>query len=245
MSARSCQNRIHAGNESESGYTEEVSMATTNEMHLPSSAEQSGQTHRFNYLGTHRYLITLPAFKPASLFKERETVLAVLDALRETSRNNHFDVYAYSFLPDTLTLIVRGKEETSDMKKFLAEFRHASSERMEPRLGHPLWKKKYMERVLRRKEDTRAVAREIFQAPVRAGLAPTAEQYEFQGSFVTNVTKTLAEPATPGWRERKPSFGSPQKKVWKSGKPQNQRRPFSKGPRRDGERPKGNEGNRG
>ncbi len=214
-------------------------MATTTEMHLPSSAEESGGAHRFNYLGTHRYLITLPAFKPASLFKERETVLAVLDTLREASWNHHFDVYAYSFLPDMLTLIVRGKEEFSDMKKFLAMFRQASSERMESRLGHPLWKKKYMERVLRRKEDTKAVARDIFQGPVRAGLAQSAAEYEFQGSFVTNVTKTLAEPAAPAWKEKRSSFPSSQKKGWRGGGPQEQRRRFSKGPRRDGERPKG------
>ncbi len=203
-------------------------MATTTEMHLPSSAEESGRTNKFNYLGTHRYLITLPAFKANSVFKERETILAVLDALREASWNHHFDVYAYSFLPDQLTLIVRGKEEHSDMKQFLVTFRHASSERMEARLGHPLWKKKYMERVLRKKEDTKAVARDIFQGPVRTGLARTAEEYEFQGSFVTNVTKTLTEPAAaPPWKERKPSFSErQQKRPWGSGRPGDRERRF-------------------
>ena len=88
-------------------------MATTTEMHLPSSAEESGGSHRFNYLGMHRYLITLPTFKSHPVFKERESVLGVLDALRESSWNHHFDVYAYSFLPDVLTVIVRGKEDKS------------------------------------------------------------------------------------------------------------------------------------
>ena len=206
-------------------------MATPTEMHLPSSVAEGGGTHKFNYLGMHRYLITVPAFKPESAFKERETVLAVLDTLREASWSHHFDVYAYSFLPDVLTLIIRGKEEKSDMKQFLAAFRHGSSERLEARLGHPLWKKKYMERVLRKTEDTRAVAQDIFQGPVRAGLAPSAAEYEFQGSFVTNVAKALSEPAAPAWKARKPSFASSQKKPWKGGRPQDPRRRFSKGPR--------------
>ena len=216
-------------------------MATTTEMHLPSSAGEGGGGHRFNYVGMHRYLITLPAFKPASIFKERETILAVLDALGDASRKFHFDVYAYSFLPDTLTLIVRGKDDTSDMKQFLIAFRHASSEKNETRLGHPLWKKKYMERVLRRAEDSKIVAKDIFQGPVRAGLVATAAEYEFQGSFVTNVMKTAGEPSVPVWPPKKPFFGSPQKKSWKARPPQGQRRGFSKGPRRDNrERPRGN-----
>ncbi|RPH38102.1 hypothetical protein EHM92_00915 [bacterium] len=212
-------------------------MATTTEMHLPSSAEESGRSNRFNYRGMHRYLITLPAFKSAPVFKEHDIVLGVLDALRDASLAQHFDVYAYSFLPDLLTLIVRGKEETSDMKQFLATFRHASSERLLARLGRPLWKKKYTERVLRKKEDTRVVARELFQAPVRAGLAPSAAEYELQGSFVTNVTRTLSEPTAPGWKERKPPFGEQQKKSWGGGKPYDRERRFPRG-RRDGERPK-------
>ncbi len=211
-------------------------MATTTEMHLPSSAEERGRSNRFNYLGMHRYLITLPAFKPASLFKERDVVLAVLDALRETSWNHHFDVYAYSFLPDVLTLIVRGKQDTSDMKQFLVSFRHASSDRMQVRVGHPLWKKKYTERVLRRQEDTKVVAREIFQGPVRAGLTKSAEEYEFQGSFVTNVTKTLSEPASHGSKERRRPFAAQQKKSWGSGKPYERGHRF---PRGRGEKPKG------
>jgi REP element-mobilizing transposase RayT len=193
-------------------------MATTTEMRLPSSAEESGRFNRFNYLGMHRYLITLPAFKSNPVFKERDVVLGVLDALREASRNHHFDVYAYSYLPDTLTLIVRGKEERSDMKQFLTAFRQASSEKLLSRLGHPLWKKKYMERVLRKKEDTKVVARDLFQSPVRAGLAPSAAEYEFQGSFVTNVTKTLSEPAVPGWKQKTPPFDGREKKRWDGGR---------------------------
>jgi hypothetical protein len=218
-------------------------MATTTEMHLPSSAEDRGAAVRFNYVGMHRYLITLPAFKSASMFKERETVLAVLDALRGASWDHHFDVYAYSFLPDALTLIVRGKEDTSDMKHFLAVFRQTSSEKMEARLGHPLWKKKYTERVLRRTEDTKIVARDLFQGPVRAGLVKLAADYEFQGSFVTNVMKTMGEPAGSSWKERKPSFSSAPKKEWRGGKPGGQRPQPSRG-RRDGRDNRGNRGNR-
>jgi putative transposase len=204
-----------------------MGMATTTEMHLPSSVEARGGSHRFNYLGMHRYLVTLPSLKTASIFSRREIVLGVLDALREASWNQHFDVYAYSFLPDHLTLIIRGKDETSDMKLFLAAFRQLSSMRLQDTLGHPLWKKKYTERVLRKSEETKAIAREIFQAPVRAGFARSAAEYEFQGSFVTNVTKTLSGPITPRGKDRNRNFQSPRVA-------QDHRRRFQKGNREKG-----------
>lgn len=140
--------------------------------------------YRFDYRGMHRYLITLPVFGGKKIFTEKSRIDMVLNSLRDSGLEHHFDVYAYCFLPDQVSLIVRGKEETSMMKEFLADFRARSSAAMEQVLGHPLWKRKYLERVLRKTEDSRRVAEIIFQMPVKAGLARTSSDYEFQGSFV-------------------------------------------------------------
>jgi hypothetical protein len=59
---------------------------------------------------------------------------------------------------------------------------------------------------------------------VRAGLASSAADYEFQGSFVTNVTKTLSGPTLPGSRERRPAFHKHEKKGWGGGRPSEGRR---------------------
>lgn len=140
--------------------------------------------YRFDYRGMHRYLITLPVYGAKKLFTERSRVETVLNTLRDSALEHHFDVYAYCFLPDQVALIVRGKEETSMMKEFLTDFRSRSSAAIEDMLGHPLWKRKYLERVLRKTEDSRRIAETIFQMPVKAGLVRTSTDYEFQGSFV-------------------------------------------------------------
>ncbi len=142
------------------------------------------ERYRFDYKGMHRYLVTLTVFGKKKVFTERSRVEGVLNVLRDTSLEHHFDVYAYCFLPDQLVLIVRGKEETSMMKEFLAGFRALSSRAMEPVLAHPLWKKKYLERVLRKTEDSRRIADTIFQMPVKAGLVKNSAEYHLQGSFV-------------------------------------------------------------
>ncbi len=142
------------------------------------------ERYRFDYKGMHRYLVALPAFGAKKVFTERSLVEKVLNALRDSALHHQFDVYAYCFLPDQVALIVRGKEETSMMKEFLADFRSRSSSATEEVLGHPLWRKKYLERVLRKTEDSKRIAETIFQMPVKAGLVVKSADYEFQGSFV-------------------------------------------------------------
>ncbi|MBX2991938.1 MAG: hypothetical protein KF749_12345 [Bacteroidetes bacterium] len=140
--------------------------------------------YRFDYKGMHRYLITLPVYASKKVFTQQHIVVGVLNYLSDSAMKNHFDVYAYCLLPDQLVMIVRGKDEHADMKAFLREFRSSSTDALKAELGHPVWKKKYFERVLRKKEDTKLIAGTIFHMPVKAGLAKTAEEYPFQGSFV-------------------------------------------------------------
>jgi REP element-mobilizing transposase RayT len=142
------------------------------------------QRFRFDYRGMHRYLVTLPVFRSRALFVEGETVVKVLDTLRDAAQKQRFDVYAYCFLPTELVLVVRGKDEQAHLKKFLSEFRSTSSSAMEQILGHSLWKKKYFERVLRKSEESKQVIEGVFRLPAKAGLAKASAEYEFQGSFV-------------------------------------------------------------
>jgi REP element-mobilizing transposase RayT len=162
-------------------------MVAIGEMDL--TRPESGEHYRFNYKGMHRYLITLPVYASKKIFTDKVLIRRVLDILRESCWKYHFDLYAYCFMPSQLIMIVRGKEEYSDMKAFLSTFRSVSSTSLEPQLKHVLWKKRYLERVLRKKEDSRKIADGIFQLPVKAGLAASGAEYPFQGSFVVRFTR--------------------------------------------------------
>jgi putative transposase len=157
----------------------------------------NGKQHRFDYRGTHRYLITLPVSLSREVFTTRERVVRVLDVLREACWAHRFDVYAYCFLPDRLLLIVRGRAEESDMRLFLREFRERSSAALAAELDHSLWKRTYLERVLRKTEESRHIALDLFQLPVKAGLATDPESYPFQGSFVVSLLSSTGKSRTP------------------------------------------------
>lgn len=164
-------------------------MGMVTEMHLRQAEEGA---ERFNYRGKHRYLVTLIARSSCGSIAQKETVNAALTLLHDCTRSHMFDLYAYCFLPDRLVLLIRGKDDAADMKAFLSAFRDTSSEAFRKERGVRLWTRKYQERVLRKTEDSRAVAEEIFRLPVKAGLAALPGGYEFQGSFVLLGARSLS-----------------------------------------------------
>jgi hypothetical protein len=181
-------------------------MGMVTEMRLREAAEGGG---RFNYRGFHRYLITLPVSGPEVQLSERDVVFPVLTALREASRVHQFDVVAYCFLPDRLVIVVRGRSEGSDMKKFLEAFRPASTAALAARIAGPLWARKYLERVLRKTENTKVIAEEIFRLPVKAGMANDPSAYPYQGSFVLPPASPARRPSRPSTHRSSRRPGSP------------------------------------
>ena len=166
-------------------------MAITEVMQLPSVNREEGK--RFDYKGLHRYIITLQTHDSITDFASESKVFPVLNVLRDVALEHAFDVYAYCFFPKKLVLIVRGKEETSDMKAFLAKFRAAASAIVDPAEGFRLWGRRYTERVLRRTEDTKSIALEVFKQTESDGLAARARDYAFLGAFVVPRGKFFSE----------------------------------------------------
>jgi REP element-mobilizing transposase RayT len=170
-------------------------METTTLMQLRSAGEE--KRPRFDYRGMHRYYITLVTHRQAPVFTNEDPVRQVLDVLRDQSIAASFEIVAYCFLPDRLIMIARGENATSDMKAFLSSFRGASSAALQGVLGGPLWKRSYMERVLRKTEETRVMAREVLSTPVARGLCRTPLEFPFLGSFVASPAVFLKDPRTP------------------------------------------------
>jgi REP element-mobilizing transposase RayT len=209
-------------------------MTTTDVMQLHSAGEEPRP--RFDYRGRHRYTITLEVSDEKQVFTTRERVLKALSMLREAANEHHFEVQAYSFLPSRVLMLVQGKEDTSDMKKFLSRFRSTAHDILNEELGHTLWKKTYRERVLRKGESTPSMARDMWRIPVTEGLATSPEAYDFQGSFVKWLRPGGApmserggsEGHGPVYRKTGPPAGGPTE-YRKSGPPRGDR-PFVKKP---------------
>jgi len=138
----------------------------------------------FSYRGIHRYLLTFCTIERVRVFERPEYVTDALQQIRITAGIERFAILAYCFMPDHLHLLVEGLNEHSDLKQFakMAKQRSGASHALS-RSGR-LWQEGYWETVLRIDQDPGAVARYIFENPVRAGLAMSPDDYPYLGSDV-------------------------------------------------------------
>jgi REP element-mobilizing transposase RayT len=136
----------------------------------------------FDYKGRYRYSLTFCTLHRRRVFVDDATVAATLEQVRHTSAEHGFEVLAYCYMPDHAHHLVEGMRESSDLRQFckIAKQRsgsiHARSKRQR------LWQEGYHDRVLRREDDIRDIARYILNNPVRAGLVVTPSEYPYLGS---------------------------------------------------------------
>ncbi len=178
-------------------------MGLTTEMRLPSAMKEEG--HHFTYVGRYRYSITMPVRKGLRVFVTDEAVRMVHDKLLAAGRESGFEIIAYCFLPEKLSIVVGGKEETSDLRAFLKTLRTAT---VTP--DTPLWSRHYLERVVRKGEDLRRVVREMYRLPVVAGLVRSPADYPYQGSL-TGLTPDATSPRGAARRKREKTFRGAQR----------------------------------
>jgi len=138
----------------------------------------------FSYKGCYRYFITICAHNKNSIFTEKNLTDDILRDLEKISDKHKFSVWVYCFMPDHLHLLVEGKNESSDLNKFISEFKQVTGFKYSKRSKEKLWQINYYEHVLRGDEDTKKVAYYIFDNPARKGLVEHFKDYHFQGSFM-------------------------------------------------------------
>ena len=92
------------------------------------------------------------------------------------------------FMPDHVHLIAEGKEEASDLRKFIARARQYSVYRYsQANGGKKLWQRDGYERVLRDNESTQTAVRYVLENPVRKGMVEHPREYAFIGSSTVEL----------------------------------------------------------
>ncbi len=146
----------------------------------------------FSYKGFWRYFITISTDYSKRYFENNESVQYCLDILENLSIAHKFNILAYCFMPDHLHLLVEGKKEDSDFKKFMSVFKQKTNFYFKKIKGYPLWQENYYEHVLRKEEDTLEVVKYILNNPVRKGLVEDFKDYPFLGSFVYDFKEVFS-----------------------------------------------------
>jgi len=148
----------------------------------------------FNYKGQFRYFATICVDKNLGQcfnIANFNIVNKLIDFLRLDSEKYNFLVWTYCFMPDHLHLLVEGKDEYSDFKKFISSFKQKTGFYYSKIFSKKLWQTNYYEHILRKDEITQKVVRYILENPVRKNLVKDFKDYPFSGSFILDIKEIL------------------------------------------------------
>ncbi|MDH4223745.1 MAG: transposase [candidate division Zixibacteria bacterium] len=124
-------------------------------------------------------------------FEDDRYVESCIAFLKDLSLSYNFNVLVYCFMPDHLHLLIEGKEENSNLRKFISMFKQRTNFHFKKKEGNPLWQKDYYEHVLRKNEDTIQVMKYILNNPVRKGMVAEYRDYPFLGSLVYDLKEVF------------------------------------------------------
>jgi putative transposase len=149
----------------------------------------------FDYIGRYRYFVTICTDRrKAVLVKSNHLIEKMIAVLDQAGEKHFFIVWINCFMPDHLHLLVEGKHEHSDLKKFIKDFKQRTGywyKHGEFDAGNKLWQPGYYEHVLRKEEDTTEVLLYILNNPVRGGLVANYLDYRYSGSRVIDIKEIL------------------------------------------------------
>ena len=80
----------------------------------------------FDYLGPHRYFLTVCTFERRSRFTIAAPVHLVRTQIWRASSDEHMAVIADCYMPDHVHLLVQGQAEHSDCRRFISRAKQFS-----------------------------------------------------------------------------------------------------------------------
>jgi putative transposase len=145
----------------------------------------------FDYLGCYRYFLTFCTHNRRHIFTKPEAVALVLTQIERGADQERFAIVAYCFMPDHAHLLVEGRQDDSDCRRFIARAKQFSGFYFRKEFAQPLWQRYGFERTLRDKDATLSVARYILENPLRAGLVDQVADYPYVGSRAYSLGEIL------------------------------------------------------
>ena len=138
----------------------------------------------FDYRGQHCYFLTFCTYKRRDTLLNQSIAVMVERQILRAALRFEFAVLAYCLMPDHVHLLMGGRSQRSDLRRFIKRAKQSSGQRYAATAGKSLWQDSYHDHVVRPEEDLAGIARYIIENPVRAGLVESPLDYRFVGSTV-------------------------------------------------------------
>ena len=151
----------------------------------------------FDYTGPHRYSLTVCTHARAVVFTDHAIVDPILLQIREAAAAFAFVILAYCFMPDHVHVVVEGKTDEADLKRFVKAWKQKTGFEFAKRSRHRLWQVGFFDHVLRSDESTERQVKYVLGNPVRAGLARTIGEYPFAGCHLPEIDRSPETDQSP------------------------------------------------
>jgi len=137
----------------------------------------------FSYTGRHCYLLTFVTFMRMAALTQPDVVHLAWSQILRAAHEKHFEVLAYTFMPDHVHLVVEGMTDSSDLKAFakLAK-QYSGYYYARGHGGGKLWQRYGSDRIIREQPELLDRIRYVVNNPVAAGLVARPHDYPFLGS---------------------------------------------------------------
>jgi len=145
---------------------------------------------RNEYVGRRIYFITICSENRCAIFHNSDRARTAMESLKRVSTSMGILVHAFCVMPDHVHILVEGKHPTSDVVRFIAQWKQSTGYLFRNELPRRFWQRRFYDHVLRRPEDSDSVAWYIWMNPVRKGMVAEPQLYAFSGSFTVEWPKT-------------------------------------------------------
>ncbi|HQY19475.1 MAG TPA: transposase [Ignavibacteria bacterium] len=141
------------------------------------------------YIGVKTVSFTACIKKEEKVFTNNFIFSIFRDKLIESIKKYGCEALIYLFMPDHLHLILKGKNNDSNVIKAIDLFKQKTGYWFSQNMLYSKWQKDYYDHILRDNEDLRSHIYYILNNPVRAGIVSNWKDYEFKGSTVFDFDK--------------------------------------------------------
>jgi putative transposase len=158
---------------------------------------------RDEYIGKRIYFVTVCAEHRRCIFQDSARASVAIEELRNVAARMNVLVHAFCVMPDHVHILVEGQNADSDVVKFVAQWKQSTGYIFRHELPPRFWERRFYDHVLRRAEDSEAVAWYIWMNPVRQGMVAEPEGYPFSGSFTVEWPRKVPNSTTwaPPWKK--------------------------------------------
>ena len=162
---------------------------------------------RDEYVGKRIYFLTICVEQRRSIFLDSVRATTAIDELRKVADRMKVLVHAFCVMPDHVHLLVEGKTAHADTVKFVGQWKQSTGYVFRHELPTRFWQRRFYDHVLRKAEDSEAVAWYIWMNPVRKGMVAKPQAYPFSGSFTVEWPRGVSVDETwvPPWKKAEPT----------------------------------------